>query len=109
MAAFVLGCRSTSCGDLADVAGFGSKISLPKSACDLGVAGLSRREVDGDGGELLTDAHGRDHYSDAEMALSADAASSGCGEDVANMGAYLSLFAPCVPTYLYARCSRART
>ncbi|HTO96145.1 MAG TPA: molybdopterin cofactor-binding domain-containing protein [Myxococcales bacterium] len=51
---------------------------------------------------FLTDAHGRDHYSDAEMALSADGRILGLRvKTIANMGAYLSLFAPAIPTYLY--------
>ena len=50
----------------------------------------------------LTDAHGRDHVSLAEMAIS----KSGQIEAVrvktwAAMGAYLSTFAPAIPTYLY--------
>lgn len=52
---------------------------------------------------FLTDAHGRDHISKAELALDADGKFIGLRVDtIANMGAYLSTFAPCVPTYLYA-------
>ena len=52
----------------------------------------------------MSDAHGRDHVSTAEMALDKPTAFSwGCGSrPLANMGAYLSTFAPAVPTYLYA-------
>jgi carbon-monoxide dehydrogenase large subunit len=52
---------------------------------------------------FMSDAHGRDHVSTAEMAL--DAAGNFLGlriSTLANMGAYLSTFAPCIPTYLYA-------
>ncbi len=50
----------------------------------------------------LTDAHGRDHASHAELALDADGKIVGLRvETKAAMGAYLSTFAPAVPTYLY--------
>src|SRR5439155_20291438 len=49
-----------------------------------------------------TDAHGRDHVSDAELALSRDGKILGLRvKTIANLGAYLSTFAPAVPTYLY--------
>ncbi|MEM7653410.1 MAG: xanthine dehydrogenase family protein molybdopterin-binding subunit [Pseudomonadota bacterium] len=52
---------------------------------------------------FMTDAHGRDHVSVAEMAMDADGKFLALRvETLANMGAYLSTFAPCVPTYLYA-------
>jgi carbon-monoxide dehydrogenase large subunit len=50
-----------------------------------------------------TDAHGRDHKSHAELALDADGNFLGLRVSTkANLGAYLSTFAPAVPTYLYA-------
>ncbi|MDX1501451.1 MAG: molybdopterin cofactor-binding domain-containing protein [Thermoanaerobaculia bacterium] len=50
----------------------------------------------------LTDAHGRDHRSLAEMALDAEGRIVGVRVVThAAMGAYLSTFAPAVPTYLY--------
>jgi carbon-monoxide dehydrogenase large subunit len=50
-----------------------------------------------------SDAHGRDHVSRAELALNADGTFRGLRvHTLANMGAYLSTFAPAVPTYLYA-------
>lgn len=50
-----------------------------------------------------TDAHGRDHVSKAELAMDADGKFLGLRVNtVANMGAYLSTFATCVPSYLYA-------
>ncbi len=52
---------------------------------------------------FLSDAHGRDHVSRAELALNADGTFRGLRvHTLANMGAYLSTFAPAVPTYLYA-------
>ena len=52
---------------------------------------------------FITDAHGRDHLSHAELAMDADGKFLGLKvETKANMGAYLSTFASCVPTYLYA-------
>jgi carbon-monoxide dehydrogenase large subunit len=52
---------------------------------------------------FLTDAHGRDHYSEAEIALDADNRITGLRvKTIANLGAYMSLFSSSVPTYLYA-------
>jgi carbon-monoxide dehydrogenase large subunit len=52
---------------------------------------------------FLTDAHGRDHLTHAELAVAADGTFLGLRvRTVANMGAYLSTFAPAIPTYLYA-------
>lgn len=51
---------------------------------------------------FMTDAHGRDHLSDAELALDKDGHFLGLRVHTrANMGAYLSTFASSVPTYLY--------
>ncbi|MCG8458634.1 MAG: molybdopterin-dependent oxidoreductase, partial [Holophagales bacterium] len=50
----------------------------------------------------LTDAHGRDHVSHAELAMDGEGRIVGLrAETFAAMGAYLSTFAPAVPTYLY--------
>lgn len=52
---------------------------------------------------FLTDAHGRDHVTHAELAMDKDGKFLGLRVDTkANMGAYLSTFASAVPTYLYA-------
>jgi len=52
---------------------------------------------------FMSDAHGRDHVTKAELALDAQGGILGLRVHThANMGAYLSTFAPCVPTYLYA-------
>ncbi|MDP6709213.1 MAG: xanthine dehydrogenase family protein molybdopterin-binding subunit, partial [Alphaproteobacteria bacterium] len=51
---------------------------------------------------FITDAHGRDHVTHAELALDADGNFIGLKVDtIANMGAYLSTFSTAVPTYLY--------
>jgi aerobic carbon-monoxide dehydrogenase large subunit len=52
---------------------------------------------------FLTDAHGRDHVTTAELALDKDGNFLALRVDTtANMGAYLSTFASCIPTILYA-------
>ena len=51
---------------------------------------------------FMTDAHGRDHNSDAEMAFDTDGNMVALRVNtLANLGAYLSTFSSCVPTYLY--------
>ena len=50
----------------------------------------------------MTDAQGRGHETTAELAVSDDGDIEGFRVDTqANLGAYLSTFAPAVPTYLY--------
>jgi carbon-monoxide dehydrogenase large subunit len=52
---------------------------------------------------FLADAHGRDHVTHAELAMDAQGRILGLRcHTLASMGAYLSTFASCVPTYLYA-------
>jgi len=52
---------------------------------------------------FLCDAHGRDHVTTAELAVDRDGTIRGLRvHTTANLGAYLSTFASCVPTYLYA-------
>jgi carbon-monoxide dehydrogenase large subunit len=52
---------------------------------------------------FLTDAHGRDHVSHAELALDANGKMLGLRvHTTANLGAYPSTFWSVVPTYLYA-------
>ena len=52
---------------------------------------------------FLTDAHGRDHVTTAELALDKNGKFLAMRvHTTANMGAYLSTFASCVPTILYA-------
>jgi carbon-monoxide dehydrogenase large subunit len=51
---------------------------------------------------FLSDAHGRDHLTHAEMAFDAQGRVIALKADtLANMGAYLSTFAPCIPTWLH--------
>jgi aerobic carbon-monoxide dehydrogenase large subunit len=51
---------------------------------------------------FISDAHGRDHVTHAELAFDADNKMIGFRCDtLANMGAYLSTFAPCIPTWLH--------
>jgi len=51
---------------------------------------------------FMTDAHGRDHDSHAEMGFDADGKIVALRiKTFANLGAYLSTFAPAVPTYLH--------
>lgn len=52
---------------------------------------------------FMSDAHGRDHISHAELALDKDGTFLGLRVATrANLGAYLSTFGTSVPTYLYA-------
>ena len=51
---------------------------------------------------FMTDAHGRDHVTKAEMGFDADGNIVALqATTFANLGAYLSTFAPAVPTYLH--------
>ena len=51
---------------------------------------------------FVTDAHGRDHVTVAKLALTSDGTMTGLQVKTwANMGAYLSTFAPLIPTALY--------
>ena len=51
---------------------------------------------------FMTDAHGRDHITTARMGFDKDGNIVGLSAVThANLGAYLSTFAPCVPTWLH--------
>ena len=51
---------------------------------------------------FLLDAHGRDHITKADMGFDANGKITALRvKTLANMGAYLSTFAPCVPSYLH--------
>src|SRR4030088_2735198 len=87
--------------------GFGSKIYIyPEEIVALWASKKVRRPVKwtGDRSEaFLTDAHGRDHVTNAEMAFDKDNKIIGLRVKThANFGAYMSLFSSSVPTYLYA-------
>ena len=109
MCAFVLGLPESKVRVIApDVGGgFGSKIFL--YAEETALVWASKHvgrpiKWTGERSEaFLTDAHGRDHVTTAEMAM--DEAGNFLAfrvKTVANMGAYLSTFASSVPTILYA-------
>jgi len=52
---------------------------------------------------FMCDAHGRDHVSEVALGFDADHRMVALKVDtIANLGAYMSLFSSCVPTYLYA-------
>jgi carbon-monoxide dehydrogenase large subunit len=87
--------------------GFGSKIHVyPEEVVALWASKRVGRPVKwvSDRSEaFLTDAHGRDHVTHAEMAFDADGKILGIrAKTIANLGAYMSLFSSSVPTYLYA-------
>src|SRR5437667_8704575 len=87
--------------------GFGSKIYIyPEEMVALWASKKVGRPVKwtGDRTEaFLTDAHGRDHISKAEMAFDKDNKITGLRvKTYANLGAYRSLFSSAVPTYLHA-------
>jgi aerobic carbon-monoxide dehydrogenase large subunit len=87
--------------------GFGSKIYL--YAEDVAVTWASKQvnrpvKWTSDRSEaFLSDAHGRDHHTVAELAMDKDGKFLAMRvKTTANVGAYLSTFASCVPTILYA-------
>jgi carbon-monoxide dehydrogenase large subunit len=87
--------------------GFGSKIFIyPEEMVALWASRKVERPVKwtADRTEaFLTDAHGRDHLTKAEMAFDKDNRITGLRvKTYANLGAYMSLFSSSVPTYLYA-------
>ena len=86
--------------------GFGSKIFIyPEECVCLLAAKRVGRPVKWTAERtesFLSDAHGRDHITHAELAMDADGNFTALKvHTIANMGAYLSTFASCVPTYLY--------
>jgi len=109
MTAFVLGLPEHKVRVIApDVGGgFGSKIFLyaedvavtwAAKQLNCGVKWTAERSE-----SFLSDAHGRDHLSTAEMAMDADGKFLALRVHTdANLGAYLSTFSTCVPTILYA-------
>lgn len=87
--------------------GFGSKIYIyPEEIVCLWASkktGVPVKWVADRTESFLTDAHGRDHHTHAEMAFDADHRILGLKvETKANLGAYMSLFSSATPTYLYA-------
>ncbi len=109
MTAFVLGLPETKVRVIApDVGGgFGSKIYL--YAEETAMVWASKRvnrpiKWAAERGEaFVSDAHGRDHVTHAELACDKDGRFLAMRVvTTANMGAYLSTFASCIPTILYA-------
>jgi carbon-monoxide dehydrogenase large subunit len=87
--------------------GFGSKIFIyPEEIVCLWASkktGVPVKWVADRTESFLTDAHGRDHVTEVQMAFDKDNRIIGLKVDtIANLGAYMSLFSSSVPTYLYA-------
>ncbi len=109
MTAFVMGLPEHKVRVIApDVGGgFGSKIYLYAEDVCLTWAAKKLNRTIGWTAErsesFLTDAHGRDHQSHAELAMDKDGKFLALRVHTdANLGAYLSTFATAVPTILYA-------
>ena len=109
MSAFVLGLpESKVCVIAPDVGGgFGSKIFLyPEETALVWASKRVGRPIKWTAERsesFLTDAHGRDHVTSAELATDAQGNFLALRvKTIANMGAYLSTFASSVPTILYA-------
>jgi carbon-monoxide dehydrogenase large subunit len=109
MTAFVLGLPEHKVRVISpDVGGgFGSKIFLyaEETVCVLASKQVGRPiKWTADRSEsFVSDAHGRDHVTKAELALDKDGKFLAMRVQTrAAMGAYLSTFASCVPTILYA-------
>ena len=108
MGAFVLGIPEHKLRVVApDVGGgFGTKIfhyaeeafcTFAAKACNRPVKWTASRSE-----AFMSDAHGRDHVTKIELALDAENNFTAIRtETYANMGAYLSTFAPSVPTWLH--------
>jgi aerobic carbon-monoxide dehydrogenase large subunit len=87
--------------------GFGSKIyHYAEEAAVTWAAGKLARPVKWTAERsesFVSDAHGRDHVTHAELALDKDGKFLALKvSTIANLGGYISTFAPAVPTYLYA-------
>ena len=109
MCAFVLGLPESKVRVIApDVGGgFGSKIFVYAEETALVWAskrvGRPIKWTAERSESFLTDAHGRDHSTTAELALDAQGNFLALRvKTIANMGAYLSTFASSIPTILYA-------
>ncbi|MGM0742046.1 MAG: xanthine dehydrogenase family protein molybdopterin-binding subunit [Pseudomonadota bacterium] len=108
MGAFVLGIPEHKLRVVApDVGGgFGSKIFhyAEEAFCTFAAKALNRpvKWTSSRSEAFITDAHGRDHVTTIELALDKDNNFVALRTEThANMGAYLSTFAPSVPTWLH--------
>ena len=86
--------------------GFGCKLYLYAEEVIAAVIakdlGQPVKWVEGRQENYLATTHGRDHVGDVEIVGDSDGNVTGLRTDVyANMGAYLSTFAPAIPTYLF--------
>jgi len=109
MTAFVMGLPEHKVRVIApDVGGgFGSRIYLyAEDVCLTWASKKLNRNIKWiceRGEAFLSDAHGRDHSSHAELAIDKDGKFLALRVHTdANLGAYLSTFSTCVPTILYA-------
>jgi carbon-monoxide dehydrogenase large subunit len=87
--------------------GFGSKIFIyaEETVCVWAAKKVGRpvRWTSDRTEAFLSDAHGRDHATHAELAMDENGRIIGLrARTIANLGAYLSTFSSSVPTYLYA-------
>jgi aerobic carbon-monoxide dehydrogenase large subunit len=87
--------------------GFGSKIFIyaEETVCIWAARKVGRpvKWTAERGEAFLSDAHGRDHVTHAELATDENGKITALrAKTIANLGAYLSTFASSVPTYLYA-------
>ena len=108
MGAFVLGIPEHKLRVVSpDVGGgFGSKIFhyAEEAFCTFAAKALNRpvKWTSSRSEAFMSDAHGRDHVTKIELALDADNNFAALRTDThANMGAYLSTFAPSIPTWLH--------
>ncbi len=108
MGAFVLGIPEHKLRVVApDVGGgFGTKIFhyAEEAFCTFAARQIKRpvKWTSSRSEAFMSDAHGRDHVTKIELALDADNNFMAVRTDTyANMGAYLSTFAPSVPTWLH--------
>ncbi|MHA6324015.1 xanthine dehydrogenase family protein molybdopterin-binding subunit [Roseivivax sp. CAU 1753] len=108
MGAFVLGIPEHKLRVIApDVGGgFGTKIFhyAEEAFCTFAARQLRRavKWTSSRSEAFMSDAHGRDHVTKIQLALDADNNFTALRTDTyANMGAYLSTFAPSVPTWLH--------
>ncbi len=108
MGAFVLGIPEHKLRVVApDVGGgFGTKIFhyAEEAFCTFAARQINRavKWTSSRSEAFMSDAHGRDHVTKIELALDADNNFTAVRtETYANMGAYLSTFAPSVPTWLH--------
>ncbi len=88
--------------------GFGSKIFIYGEECVVlwaskKIGGRPVKWTAERSESFITDAHGRDHVTTAELALDKEGNFLALRVNTkANLGAYMSTFSSCIPTYLYA-------